>query len=44
MTSGKFMACQLAYKYRSLETSSNPILYIENNKILVPECVPSLRI
>ena len=31
MTSGKFMACQLAYKYQSLETSSNPILYIENN-------------
>lgn len=35
MTNGKFMACQLAYKYQSLETSSNPILYIENNKILV---------
>ena len=33
MTSGKFMACQLAYKYQSLETSSNPILYIENNYV-----------
>lgn len=35
MTNGKFMTCQLAYKYQSLENSSNPILYIENNKILV---------
>ena len=31
----KFVACKLAYKQQSFETSSDPILYIKNNKILL---------